>query len=156
MLIKRWANSAVDAPVAHLVGVGQGAARDPTANAEVIQLRYLRAQTGFDIAQALSERELGKGHAQILVETRETLDLVLAVVLGHATTECGQGQMLCDLCENELVENVDSWRNAIRDAKIAEKYGVKVTAVEQRPWRMRDFVLFDPSGVLWRIAENTD
>ena len=26
---------------------------------------------------------------------------------------------------------------------------------EQRPWKMRDFVLIDPSGVLWRIAENT-
>jgi len=22
-------------------------------------------------------------------------------------------------------------------------------------WKMRDFVLFDPSGVLWRIAEKT-
>jgi catechol 2,3-dioxygenase-like lactoylglutathione lyase family enzyme len=55
-----------------------------------------------------------------------------------------------------LVESVDSWWNAIREAKIDEKYGVKVTVVEQRPWRMRDFVLFDPSGVLWRIAENTD
>jgi len=39
-----------------------------------------------------------------------------------------------------LVESVDSWWTAIRDAKIAERYAVKVTAVEQRPWRMRDFV----------------
>ena len=55
-----------------------------------------------------------------------------------------------------LVESVDSWWTAIRDAKIAETYGVKVTPVEQRPWRMRDFVLIDPSGVLWRIAENSE
>jgi hypothetical protein len=55
-----------------------------------------------------------------------------------------------------LVESVDSWWTAIRDAKIAKKYGVKVTLVEQRPWRMRDFVLIDPSGVLWRIAENSE
>src|SRR5262249_53334259 len=54
-----------------------------------------------------------------------------------------------------LVESVDSWWTKIRDARIAEKYGVKVTVVEQRPWRMRDFVLIDPSGVLWRIAENS-
>jgi hypothetical protein len=25
----------------------------------------------------------------------------------------------------------------------------------QQPWRMRDFVLYDPSGVLWRIGQNT-
>ena len=55
-----------------------------------------------------------------------------------------------------LVESVDSWWTAIRDAKIAERYAVKVTAVEQRPWRMRDFVLIDPSGVMWRIAENSE
>jgi catechol 2,3-dioxygenase-like lactoylglutathione lyase family enzyme len=36
-----------------------------------------------------------------------------------------------------LVESVDSWWAAIRDAKIAEKYGVKIGVVEQRPWRMR-------------------
>ena len=36
------------------------------------------------------------------------------------------------------------------------KYGVKVSPVEQQPWRMRDFVVIDPSGVLWRIAQNTD
>jgi len=35
-------------------------------------------------------------------------------------------------------------------------HGVKVTPVEQQPWRMRDFVVMDPSGVLWRIAQNTD
>jgi uncharacterized glyoxalase superfamily protein PhnB len=33
---------------------------------------------------------------------------------------------------------------------------VTVGAIEQQPWRMRDFVVSDPSGVLWRIAQNTD
>ena len=54
-----------------------------------------------------------------------------------------------------LVENVDAWWKKIQESKIAEKYGVKILPPEQRPWRMRDFVLLDPSGVLWRIAENT-
>ena len=53
-----------------------------------------------------------------------------------------------------LVEDVDAWWRHVRDAGIAEKYGVKVGAVELQPWRMRDFVLHDPSGVLWRIAQN--
>lgn len=55
-----------------------------------------------------------------------------------------------------LVENVDSWYNHVRESNIAAKYGVKVTEIEQQPWRMRDFVVIDPSGVLWRIAQNTD
>lgn len=54
-----------------------------------------------------------------------------------------------------LVENVDAWWANIQERKIAEKYGVRILPPEQRPWTMRDFVLVDPSGVLWRIAENT-
>ena len=54
-----------------------------------------------------------------------------------------------------LVEDVDAWWERLREQRIDEAYGVKLTAIEQQPWRMRDFVLFDPSGVLWRIAQNT-
>ena len=54
-----------------------------------------------------------------------------------------------------LVESVDAWWMKIQDRKIAEKYGVSILPPEQRAWKMRDFVLFDPAGVLWRIAENT-
>jgi uncharacterized glyoxalase superfamily protein PhnB len=53
-----------------------------------------------------------------------------------------------------LVEDVDAWRRMIDDAGIAAKYGLQVGPVELQPWRMRDFVLIDPSGVLWRIAQN--
>ena len=52
------------------------------------------------------------------------------------------------------VEDVDAWRAHVEEAKIAERYNVKLTAIELQPWRMRDFVLIDPSGVLWRIAQN--
>ena len=31
---------------------------------------------------------------------------------------------------------------------------VEIGEVELQPWKMRDFVLTDPSGVLWRIAQN--
>jgi catechol 2,3-dioxygenase-like lactoylglutathione lyase family enzyme len=54
-----------------------------------------------------------------------------------------------------LVENIDAWWAEIQARSIAEKYGVRILPPEQRPWRMRDFVLLDPSGVLWRIAQNT-
>jgi hypothetical protein len=55
-----------------------------------------------------------------------------------------------------LVQNVDAWWTRIATARIAERYGVRIGRPEQRPWKMRDFTLFDPSGVLWRIAQNTD
>jgi len=55
-----------------------------------------------------------------------------------------------------LVEDVDAWWHRLDGAGIAARYGVKMGPLEQQPWRMRDFVLTDPSGVLWRIAQNTD
>jgi len=55
-----------------------------------------------------------------------------------------------------LVEDVDAWHQAVMDNRIAEKYQVKVGQVVLQPWRMRDFELFDPSGVLWRIAQNVN
>lgn len=55
-----------------------------------------------------------------------------------------------------LVEDVDAWWARIQALDIAGSYGVKVGALEQQPWRMKDFVLIDPSGVMWRIAQNTD
>ena len=53
-----------------------------------------------------------------------------------------------------LVEDVDAWHASIVASGLAQTYGVKVGPVELQPWRMRDFVLFDPSGVLWRVAQN--
>jgi len=51
-----------------------------------------------------------------------------------------------------LVESVDDW---YKKAKVvAEQFSVKIGEPEDRPWAMRDFTLFDPSGVLWRIAQN--
>jgi catechol 2,3-dioxygenase-like lactoylglutathione lyase family enzyme len=52
-----------------------------------------------------------------------------------------------------LVKDVDAWWAGIQEKKITEKYGVRAGPPEDRPWQMRDFVLFDPSGVLWRIAQ---
>ncbi|NBA14010.1 glyoxalase, partial [Aeromonas caviae] len=30
------------------------------------------------------------------------------------------------------------------------------TELVTQPWRMKEFCLYDPSGVLWRIAQNID
>lgn len=53
-----------------------------------------------------------------------------------------------------LVENVDDWHAHVVAAGVATRFGVEVGVPEDRSWAMRDFTLFDPSSVLWRIAQN--
>lgn len=55
-----------------------------------------------------------------------------------------------------LVEDVDAWWSHVQSSGVVSKYSVKLTDVEAQPWRMRDFCLTDPSGVLWRIGQNTN
>lgn len=54
-----------------------------------------------------------------------------------------------------LVDNVDDWWQHLQHTGIAATFGVAIGAPESRPWGQRDFTLFDPSGVLWRIGQNT-
>ena len=51
-----------------------------------------------------------------------------------------------------LVENVDAWHEKAK--AVAARFNVKVGEPQNQPWAMRDFALVDPSGVLWRIAQN--
>jgi len=55
-----------------------------------------------------------------------------------------------------LVNDVDAWWRLIDRSGVVTKYQVKLSGIEQQPWRMRDFCLTDPSGVLWRIGQNTN
>src|SRR5581483_5752190 len=51
-----------------------------------------------------------------------------------------------------LVENVEAWWTHVQGNGLAAKYGVKVDPPEDRPWGIRDFVVVDLTGVLWRIG----
>lgn len=51
-----------------------------------------------------------------------------------------------------LVEDVAAWWRVVQDQRLAERYGVRNEPPEDRPWGIREFVLFDPSGVVWRIG----
>ncbi len=53
-----------------------------------------------------------------------------------------------------LVESADDWWSRINDKKIVEKYGIRLGEPEDREWKIRDFTLTDPTGVLWRIGSN--
>lgn len=53
-----------------------------------------------------------------------------------------------------LVEDVNAWHARVLQSGVVERFGVRVDAPQDQPWGMRDFPLFDPSGVLWRVAQN--
>ena len=55
-----------------------------------------------------------------------------------------------------LVADVDAWWDKINQNEVVSKYGVKVWPIELQPWKMRDFCITDPSGVLWRIGQNVE
>lgn len=46
------------------VGIGDGTARDPAANAHVVELGVLPPLTGLDVAQTLAIGELGESEAE--------------------------------------------------------------------------------------------
>jgi hypothetical protein len=92
----------IDAPVAHLVGVGQSVARHRCADPHVIELALLGPQADLDVAQALAIGELGKGHAAVLVDAGELLDFVMAPISLHATAQRVRGQMIHELREHQL------------------------------------------------------
>ncbi len=52
-----------------------------------------------------------------------------------------------------LVEDVDAWWQHIQDQGLQAKYGVTSEAPSNKG-SMRDFVLVDPTGVLWRVGQN--
>jgi catechol 2,3-dioxygenase-like lactoylglutathione lyase family enzyme len=53
-----------------------------------------------------------------------------------------------------LVEDVEAWWSHVQAQELATKYGVRVEPPADRPWGLRDFVVIDPTGVLWRIGQN--
>ncbi|WP_394561840.1 VOC family protein [Aquipseudomonas alcaligenes] len=53
-----------------------------------------------------------------------------------------------------LVEDVAAWHRHLSEVGVAERFEVRMGELVDQPWGMREFVLFDPSGVLWHIAQN--
>jgi hypothetical protein len=54
-----------------------------------------------------------------------------------------------------LVTNVDAWWARIDALDLAGRYGVEAPrAPELQPWGLSVTYVFDPSGVLWHVAED--
>jgi uncharacterized glyoxalase superfamily protein PhnB len=52
-----------------------------------------------------------------------------------------------------LVVDVEAWWQHVQAQDLKNKYEIKVDPPEDRPWGIREFVIVDPSGVLWRIGQ---
>ena len=53
-----------------------------------------------------------------------------------------------------LVEDINAWYTHLKESEVVEKYEIEISNIIEQPWRMLDFVITDPSGVQWRIAQN--
>ena len=53
-----------------------------------------------------------------------------------------------------LVESVDDWYSMVLASGVCERFNIAIEPPQLRPWRIKDFCLIDPSGVLWRIGQN--
>ena len=56
-----------------------------------------------------------------------------------------------------LVNDLDSWWRHIESLELAANYAVRApSAPALQPWGLTVTYVFDPSGVLWHIAQNPD
>jgi catechol 2,3-dioxygenase-like lactoylglutathione lyase family enzyme len=53
-----------------------------------------------------------------------------------------------------LVEDVDAWWRHVDASGLVARYGAHAEPPSDKPWGLRDFILVDPTGVLWRIGQN--
>src|SRR5262245_47424935 len=54
-----------------------------------------------------------------------------------------------------LLADVEVWCRHVEQAHLPSNYGLRPAPPAYRPWAMRDFTIVDPTGVLWRIAQNS-
>ena len=53
-----------------------------------------------------------------------------------------------------LVEDVEAWWRHVQARQLQSKYQIMLEPPADRSWGLRDFVITDPAGVLWRIGQN--
>ena len=68
--------------------------------------------------------------------------------------DCHAEALAHNFAMHMLVEDVEAWWHRIKQSGVSIKYGTKLTDIEIQPWRIKDFCITDPSGVVWRIAQN--
>lgn len=89
-----------DAPVALLIGIGQGAAGGGLANATVIKLGAQSPETGFDVAQALPLSQLDEGQHEEMLVGGQCAHMFVARVAADTLVEGALGQLVHQLGED--------------------------------------------------------
>ena len=91
---------AINSPIAHLVGIGQRAARNWAAETHMVEPLTLGSQADDNIAQAFAVSELCKNHAQKLVPAGESSCAMIASVSNHALPELVYGKIVEQLSKD--------------------------------------------------------
>ncbi len=109
----------VDAPIAGLVGVGQGRAPDRLAETHVVELRRLHRQARLDVAQGLPVGQLGEGHRPVLFGAGQSAAPLVPIVPGYDPAEGFPWQEIHDLGEQRLagVHHYSPWNGPKEDAR---------------------------------------
>jgi hypothetical protein len=90
----------VDPPIADLIGMRQGIARNFSAEAHMIELLSIASKAGLNVPEAFSIGELGKSHAKELIHTGKGLYLVVAPVSFDTFAQLVHRQEFHELGEN--------------------------------------------------------
>lgn len=53
-----------------------------------------------------------------------------------------------------LVEDADEWHRHASGLDLPARFGARVGELKDQPWAMREFALWDPTGVLWLVAHH--
>src|ERR1019366_5358162 len=91
-------------PIAPFVGIGQRRAFYLRTKAHAVQLRLIRQQTGFDIAQTLSVSQLRESHGTELLGARQAAHSGIAAIACHDACKAGPRNELHDLREQRLAQ----------------------------------------------------
>lgn len=122
---------------------------DHNAAPNVIALRPFVPATDFDTSLRFYT-DLGFS-AFRLGDAMASMELGPFAFLLHAFD---QEQFASHFVMHMLVKNVDSWWSRIAALDLPVRYGVQApSAPTLQPWGLIVTYVFDPSGVLWHIAE---
>ena len=84
------------------VGMGQRAARNRAAKSHSVKLGGARAQTDFDVTQALAIGQLRKGEAEKLIPAGKALHFVVAAMTDHDPVKSLRMNPVHELGENHF------------------------------------------------------
>ena len=78
-------------------------------------------------------------------------------VLDCLCSSIGVGWPLFFPSAKVMVDDLDGWWAHIVELSLAEEFGVQPPkAPAMQPWGLRTAYLYDPSGVLWHIAQRRE